>query len=124
MDDHFTSKIPQPALDFLLQIGKELGFDPCSSENTEEFLSELADSFGGSDVTLEDWLRNQLSGRFRCVGDSPKWIQNPSWPLTKCGPMVFVGQIDIKPGLLHDDASFFVFTDVKTGEIKTIVQIA
>jgi hypothetical protein len=124
MDDSFETSIPQKALGPLLQLGSELGFDPTSSEEAETFFTSMVAQFSGPDDSLEGWLREQLGSCFKSLGRKPRWIQNPNWQFTDHGPMLFVGQLDIPPGLFHDDASFYTFFEVKTGILRTIVQVA
>jgi len=124
MDDNFETNIPQKALRPLLQLGSELGFDPSSSEEAEAFFVSLIAQFSGPDDELEDWLRERLASCFRCLGQMPRWIQNPNWQFTEFGPMLFIGQVDVSPGLFHDDASFFTFFEPKMGLVRSIVQVA
>ena len=105
MTDQFSTKIPENALTPLLEIGAQIGFDPTSSTEAEDFFVDLIRQFTGPDDNLKDWLQKQLADRFKCVDTKPDWIQNPSWPFTPTGPMMFMGQINVPPGLFHDEAS-------------------
>jgi hypothetical protein len=124
MDDSFETTIPQQALGPLLQIGTELGFDPIGSEEAEAFFTALVARYSGPGDGLEIWLREQLVDRFKCLNEMPRWIQNPTWQFTNLGPMLFVGQLDARPGVFHDDASFYTFFEAKTGVVRAIVQVA
>jgi len=117
MSDAFDSKIPSARLGHLLELGTEIGFYPASSLEAEAFFASLLMQFTGPEAGLKEWLREQIAAGFRCVGQKPIWIQNPSWPFTEHGPMVFVGQINIPRGLFHDEASFYTFYDQQTGVV-------
>jgi hypothetical protein len=122
--DHFDAKIPLEALNTLLEIGNELGFDPTASDEAEVFFLAKISEFSADHKNISDWLREEVPHFFICVGVFPRWIQNPAWPFTSDGPMTFVGQIDISSGLFHDEASFYVFIERKTGATKTVVQVS
>jgi hypothetical protein len=51
---------------------------------------------GRSGVALKKWLRKELLERFKCVSRRPKWIQSPAWPISEHGPLVFLGQLEVK----------------------------
>jgi hypothetical protein len=74
---------------------------------------------------LKKWLKGELLKRFQYHKRPPKWIQNPNWPINENGPLVFLGQIDIKDSAhFHDDAAVYVFLDPTTGSRETVVQVA
>jgi hypothetical protein len=124
MDDGFDTQIPPRALAALLELGSQLGFDPTASPEAGEFFAQVVAEYCGTDEGIQDWLGRKLSPLFKCVDVRPQWIQNPSWPFTSHGPMTFVGQIDIPPGLFHDASSFYTFYEPESGLIKTILQVA
>jgi len=48
----------------------------------------------------------------------PRWIQEPEWPMGVSSPMRFISQS-------HEGDLFkYVFEDVDTGELRTIIQLA
>jgi hypothetical protein len=124
MIEDFDSRISREALRALLALGKEFHFDPTASIEAEEYFSGLVSRHSGGAAEFKAWLRGQVKELFKCVTSAPRWIQNPEWQFSQNGPLVFVGQIDVPPGLFHDDASFFTFWDPETGATRTIVQVA
>lgn len=124
MSDGFETKIPSKLLPVLLSLGNELGFDPTGSSEAETFFAGLITRFRGAERELPDWLKKELANSFNCIGQKPDWIQNPNWAFTPKGPMIFVGQINLPPGLFHDEAAFYVFYEPQGGLTKTILQVA
>jgi len=122
----FESKIPLDSLGVLLELGREIGFDPLSSVEMEAYFARLLDQSPDTGEGLLECLRPQVAQAFQCLVASPKWIQNPNWQLHAGRPMRFIGQIDVSRalGLFHDDASFYVFFDPPTGMCRTIVQVS
>jgi hypothetical protein len=124
MEKDFESKIPTKVMALLLDLGTEIGFDATSSTDAEKFFLRLMDQFSGTPNDFPAWLRREVSNSFICFKDRPKWIQNPAWPFTDRGPMMFIGQMDLPSGLFHDSASFYIFYEPKSGVTDTILQIA
>jgi hypothetical protein len=93
--------------------------DPDHNFVAEHILPE-ADGRKGDE--LRAWLRKKLLERFKCADRPPEWIQSPCWPVNDNGPLVFLGQIDIK-NYFHDLATAYVFHDPVSGECKTIIQV-
>ena len=122
----FESRIPLDHLPFLLDLGAEYGFDPTSSIEMEEFFCRLIGGFDGSGEGMHEWLRKGVEEAFRYVSSRPDWIQNPDWPISRSGPMLFVGQVIAPPvpNIFHDDAAFYVFFEPSTGETRTVMQIS
>jgi hypothetical protein len=123
MKDDFDTGLSSTDLKILLELGKELGFDPTGSREAEMFFCGLIARFNKTDGDFERWLRKEV-GPLKCIGKKPKWNQSSDWPFTEDGPMTFVGQIDVPPGLFHDEASFYVFYESRTGRTKTLLQVA
>jgi hypothetical protein len=72
---------------------------------------------------LKQWLREQLTKRFRYLSKPPEWIQSPTWPIGANGPLVFLGQVEVC-GYFHDDAAAYVFHDPASDECTTVIQVA
>ena len=125
-EDLFCSGIPAEYLELLLDLGIEYGFDPTSSIEMEDFMMSMLSEFSEQNGDLQEWMRSRLKGCFRCVKDSPVWIQNPDWQVESGRPMWFVGQVDIPAaqGVFHDDASFYIFWDNETGAIRCVMQVS
>jgi hypothetical protein len=71
---------------------------------------------------LREWLADELLKRFQYVSKPPKWIQSPSWPIGRNGPLVFLGQLNVND-YFHDAATIYVFHDQTTGEFQTVCQV-
>jgi hypothetical protein len=71
---------------------------------------------------LRSWLQKEFGRRFRYVGEPPRWIQSPNWPISENGPLVFLGQLEVH-GYFHDDAAVYVFFDEAVGTCQSIVQV-
>jgi len=82
----------------------------------------MPDAGGREGAELRKWSRERLVERFKCADKPPKWIQSPSWPMNENGPLVFLGQMDIKD-YFHDSASAYVFYDPNSGEYETVIQV-
>jgi hypothetical protein len=123
MEDNFKSTLPSNALEFLLRIGTRKGFDPVGSAESEAFFEKLVRNFDSLTPDERELLSRKIGGVFRCIGDLPRWIQNPDWQFSPSGPMVFAGQIPIpkESGHFHDDAVFYVFWDPESGLTKTVL---
>jgi hypothetical protein len=76
-----------------------------------------------SGETLRQWLHDQLLERFRYLTAPPEWIQNPEWPMSEHGPLVFLGQLEVNR-YFHDTAAAYVFHDPISGITETIIQVA
>ncbi|MFC4455274.1 hypothetical protein [Deinococcus sonorensis] len=74
-------------------------------------------------AALQTWLKEELRARFRSIKRPPQWLQSPQWPVREGVPLVFVGQL-AADGLLHDDATVYVFMHPQTGVVETVVQVA
>lgn len=64
-------------------------------------------------------FRLRIKALFLCKGTAyPRWIQEPEWPMGVSSPMRFISQS-------HEGDLFkYVFEDVDTGELRTIIQLA
>ena len=93
--DTFSTVLPGDIFELLLELGNEMGIDPFSSIESENYIRELF------------W-----------------WIQWVEWQFLRGKPMIFVGQLDtsIKRDGVSYGISFFVFWDYKDGVTKTVTQ--
>lgn len=110
----------------LLELVSKHGTQLTAPIEAEEFFTRQVESFNGSREQLLEHFRVNLPTWFRAISDQPRWIQEAEWQFTRGEPMVFVGQLDVPAGtgIYHDDASFFVFVDPRSGETKTVIQVA
>lgn len=90
--------------------------------DSEYVQSEIIPAAG--DLTgneLKQWLRAEFLKRFRYITKPPRWIQNPNWPINENGPLIFLGQLQVKD-YFHDEAAIYVFHDQKSDSLQTIRQ--
>ena len=88
------------------------------------YLAELlAKAPQGLGEKRKEWLQKKILEVFRFVRQPPEWLQSPSWPIGKSGPLVFLGQFDLD-GYFHDTATVYVFHDPATGVCETLIQVA
>jgi hypothetical protein len=109
----------------LIAVGRKYGFRPDVPLDAEDFFRKLVASYTGNDDDFMPWLDEQAKRYYASLLLSPRWIQDPEWPLFQGEPMLFVGQVDIPFGassLLNHEASFYVFWDRTTGATKVVVQ--
>jgi hypothetical protein len=124
--------------DFLM--GKQIAFEPTSSYDDlhsvilsaqpdwllvdTAYVSKMLLPQAGTRTgqELKEWLRQQFLERFKYVDRTPRWLQTPSWPFGKSGPLVFLGQLSVTD-YFHDEAAAYVFYDPETGQCETILQV-
>lgn len=75
-----------------------------------------------SKADLKKVMRSNFERYFKFQNKPPRWIQNPAWIIRNEKPLFFVGQLDLKSELLHDNGVIYVFLNEETGEIETIKQ--
>jgi len=71
---------------------------------------------------LVQWLRQELPKRFRSVAEPPCWIQSPEWPINENGPLIFLGELEVRE-YFHDVAAVYVFHDPVSGKCETVIQV-
>lgn len=71
---------------------------------------------------LKKVMRSNFERHFKFQNKPPRWIQNPAWIIRNEKPLFFVGQLDLKNELFHDNGAIYVFINEETGEIETIKQ--
>jgi hypothetical protein len=120
----------QDIYSLVLEVCEECSVDPSSSMATEEFFRELLTQYSGAKNTssVAEWLRVQTLTHFAALGERPRWLQGPDWPVVDGKPMIFVGQLDVSApsredagSLFHDDTSLYVFV-ANTGPPVVVVQ--
>ena len=73
----------------------------------------------GTETARKKEFKSQIKALFRCKGiKKPRWIQEPEWPMGVGSPMRFISQSN------KQDVFKYVFEDVDTGELRTIIQLA
>ncbi len=107
----------------IFSVASEIGFDPQIPLEAEEFHRTVVEEFEGELCDFVDWYRGRMQIEYKFLSIKPVWIQNPEWPFLNGHPMVFVGQIDVDPGLFHDSASFYIFYSPINGEKNVIIQV-
>lgn len=110
----------------LLSLTSEVGARPDVPMESEQFFSKVVEDFDGTKEECLEHIKNNLHNWFRFVFEEPRWLQEPDWQFLNGKPMVFIGQIEIPvtTGYFHDDASFYVFGEIETGETKVVIQVA
>jgi len=116
---HSKSAEPQEFYDLLLAA--QPGWLEVDAKWLQDELVTKAEGRKGD--ALRAWLHAQLIDRFRYVSDPPDWIQSPSWPIGSNGPLVFLGQVEVRK-YFHDAAAAYVFHDPVSGECTTVIQVA
>lgn len=114
--DRSASEAATSRFDLLLDAQPrwlDLGDDYLAS-----MLAELADLDGAA---LASAMRRMIKQRFRSLGNPPRWLQSPAWPIIQGTPAVFIGQLRTAG---HDEACVYVFLDEASGEHITLVQVA
>lgn len=71
---------------------------------------------------LKKLIRSNFDKYFKFQSKPPRWIQNPQWIIKNDKPLYFIGQLDLKSELFHDNGVVYIFMDNETGEIDTIKQ--
>ena len=121
----YSSAIPTEDLDILYDIGKHFGFDPLLPAECEQyFVDRLECCKNMCQQDKKVYLEKEIAKDFKFNSKIPEWLQAAEWQFNKGKPMIFVGQIKLpisKDGLTYTSA-FYVFWDMRDGEIKTIMQ--
>ena len=82
-------------------------------------LLELAGDRHGKE--LEEFLKNEIRRRFKCLKGRPRWLQEANWIFRENEPLLFVGQLDIT-AVRHDVARLYIFMDERSGEFAWVEQ--
>ena len=120
----FSSAIPESDLFLLLELGGKYSFDPLYSNESEKYFVDLLQRCNAAGGEKRRFLESEISKDFKFNVDRPRWTQNPEWPFDEGKPMFFVGQLEL--GLKRDGnrfiSEFYVFWNMRTGNITTICQ--
>ena len=73
-------------------------------------------------LELKKTIRSNFEKYFKFQSKPPRWIQNPAWIIQNEKPLFFIGQLDLKNDLFHDNGAVYVFLNEETKEIETIKQ--
>lgn len=115
----------------LLQICSRYGIDPSASVETEAYFRQFIRLYDreANIVSFKLWLEEELPKHFRSLRESPRWLQEPEWPIIKGVPLFFAGQLDflmsddgIITRIFHDDTSIYVFIGEKIPPIVIVQQ--
>ncbi|MGB5051543.1 MAG: hypothetical protein WBO46_21530 [Caldilineaceae bacterium] len=115
----------------LVEAGQKYAVFPSASLESEDFFRNLLAHYEGSldPTSVVSWLEQEISHSFIALGEYPRWIQNPEWPLVGGKPMIFAGQIDLSvqaggatAELFHDDTSLYVFIGRKVPPVVVMQQ--
>ena len=73
---------------------------------------------------IKEYMKLKFREYFKYHNKPPQWIQNPEWIIKNDIPLFFLGQKEIKDcELFHDNGAIYIFIDVKTKEIETVIQL-
>ena len=120
--DTFSTELPDDIFELLLELGSEIGIDPFSSVESENYFCELLKNYTGNKNEIREYFESEIKKDFQVMKEKPQWIQGDDWQFNKGKPMIFVGQLDtitIRDGVSYG-TSFFVFWDCKDGTTKTV----
>lgn len=124
MPDNFSTDFSDEDLYLLLTLGKKYGFDPLSSAECEKYFMNLLQKYDESQGSKRSFLENIISKSFISCEEKPSWVQNADWQFADGKPMFFVGQKEIAITKNHIifHYIFYIFWDMDTGNVKTIIQ--
>lgn len=75
-----------------------------------------------SKTELKKVIRTNFEQFFRFQSKPPRWLQSPAWIIKEEKPLFFIGQLELKSKLFHDDGMVYIFLNKETGEIETVKQ--
>lgn len=105
---------------FDLILSMQPKYIDASSDFIEKFI--LPQNFQGSESEMKKIIRANYQKHFKYQNKPPKWIQSPKWIIKNDKPLFFIGQLELKSELFHDNGFVYVFVDTETREIKTVQQ--
>ena len=122
--DTFSTVLLGDIFELLLELGNEMGIDPFSSIESENYFRELLKTYSGNKNEVKRYFEDTIKRDFQVMKEKPRWIQGDEWQFHRGKPMIFVGQLDtsIKRDGVSYGISFFVFWDYKDGVTKTVTQ--
>lgn len=71
---------------------------------------------------LKKMIRSNFERYFKFQNKPPRWLQSPAWIIKDEKPLFFIGQLELKSKLFHDDGAVYLFLSEDTGEIETVKQ--
>lgn len=71
---------------------------------------------------LKKVIRSNFKRYFRFQNKPPRWIQNPAWIIKNEKTLFFIGQLELKNEVFHDNGTVYVFFNEETGEVETVKQ--
>jgi hypothetical protein len=114
--------IYEVVFDTVASVAAKLGFHPMVPLGTDDFLRAIVAAYTGTQEGFKDWFVATASAEYRALGERPRWLQDPEWPLLKGHPMTFVGQVDQR--FPTNRTSFYIFWDQKqTGATRVVIQV-
>ena len=76
-----------------------------------------------SKTELKQLIKDNFNKYFKYQNKPPKWIQNPAWIIRDDKPLYFIGQLELKNDIFHDNGFVYIFANTKTGEIESVKQL-
>lgn len=110
----------------LIPIVSDAGAQVDVPIESERFFSDMAERHTGTAEEFLSYVKENVGGWFKAIGEGPDWLQEAEWQFSDGRPMIFVGQLDIpaNAGYFHDDARVFVFWSQTGGETESVMQVA
>jgi len=72
----------------------------------------------------KEYMKQKFKEYFRYHNKPPHWIQSPKWIIKNDTPLYFLGQKEIKDcELFHDNGAIYIFINVETKEVETVIQL-
>jgi hypothetical protein len=113
-----------------LNVTYNVSVNPTKKKDVDYIVDNVISKYKGEprEREFKKWLKenwNELNPYPRIGYKKPRWIQDPEWPFNENGkPMMYVGQIDVKKSkYLDEETSYYLFTDIKSGEFKVVMQM-
>lgn len=124
MSDNFSTAFSNNDLHILISLGKKYGFDPLSSTECEEYLLELLQKYDERRGDKYSYIEDAISKSFISCEHKPNWVQTADWQFDMAEPMLFVGQkaITMVKGQIAFNYTFYIFWNMATGRVKTVIQ--
>ena len=92
--DTFSTVLPGDIFELLLELGNEMGIDPFSSIESENYFRELLKTYSGNKNEVKRYFEDTIKRDFQVMKEKPRWIQGDEWQFHRGKPMIFVGQLD------------------------------
>ena len=76
--DTFSTVLPGDIFELLLELGNEMGIDPFSSIESENYFRELLKTYSGNKNEVKRYFEDTIKRDFQVMKEKPRWIQTHS----------------------------------------------